>query len=330
MAMDESTFAVAVERHRRELQVHCYRMLGSYDESEDLVQETFLRAWRGRESFQGRASPRTWLYRIATNACLDALDKRPRRVMPPDVSPPADPTLIPPPPVGARPWLQPYPDQLLDAIAAPDAEPGAEVVSKETIELTFIAAVQHLPPRQRAVLILRDVLDWSANESAALLDLSVAAVNSALQRARGTLKRHLPARRTEWAASRAPDEQEQVLVQRFMDAHEKADMQAIADLLREDARLVMPLLDAWFDGRQDVTTAMRVGFGTLLGASIRTLPLRANRQPGFGVYFRPADAESSEHTALVIHLLRIEGAKIVEVTGFDPKFLPACGLPMTI
>ena len=228
MDMDESTFGVALERHRRELQVHCYRMLGSYEDSEDLVQETFLRAWRGRDSFQGRASPRTWLYRIATNVCLDALDKRPRRVMPPDVIPPADPTLIPSPAAGDTAWLQPYPDRLLDAVAAPDAEPGAEVVSKETIELTFIAAIQYLPPRQRAVMILRDVLDWSANESAALLDLSVAAVNSALQRARATLKQRLPQQRTEWAASPLTDEEERALVQRYIDAHENADMQVIA------------------------------------------------------------------------------------------------------
>src|SRR5687767_3462592 len=168
---DEAAFASLVGRYRRELQVHCYRMVGSFEDSEDLVQETFLRAWRNRESFQGRSSFRTWLYRIATNACLDALERRPRLASLHDGAQP----------LAEIPWLQPYPDQLLEGIAASDAEPEAEVVAKETIELAFIATIQLLPARQRAVLIARDVLGWSAAETAALLDVSVAAANSALQ-----------------------------------------------------------------------------------------------------------------------------------------------------
>lgn len=179
-AGDQAAFGAVVERHRRELQVHCYRLLGSFEDSEDLVQETFLRAWRSRASFEGHATPRTWLYRIATNACLDALERRPRRVLPPDLLPAADPTVIPAPSAGDVPWLQPYPDRLLENIPAREVEPDAAIVSKETIELAFIAAIQHLPPKQRAVLLVRDVLGWSANDSASLLDLSVAAVNSAL------------------------------------------------------------------------------------------------------------------------------------------------------
>ena len=196
----ESEFAALVERHRRELQVHCYRMLGSFEDSEDLVQETFLRAWRKRASFSsgGPSSFRAWLYRIATNACLDVLRSRPRRVLPPQVAPAGDPAAPPSPPADL-PWLQPYPDRLLEPIAPAEDEPGAVVVARETIELAFLAAIQHLPPRQRAVLILRDVLGWSAKDTASLLDASVASVNSALQRARATLRDRLGERRTEWA-----------------------------------------------------------------------------------------------------------------------------------
>jgi RNA polymerase sigma-70 factor (TIGR02960 family) len=173
---DEAAFSELVERYRPEMQVHCYRMLGSYEDSEDAVQETLLRAWRRRETFEGRSTFRAWLYRIATNACLDALGRRERRLQTA---------------TGAEvPWLQPYPDRLLEEVAASEEEPGALVVAKETIELAFIVAIQHLPPRQRAVLILRDVLGWTAKDTAALLETSVASVNSALQRARGALKRH--------------------------------------------------------------------------------------------------------------------------------------------
>src|SRR5919107_4151785 len=199
---EESAFTALVERHRAELQVHCYRMLGSFEDSEDLVQETFLRAWRGRASFSPRASSsfRAWLYRIATNACLDVLRRRPRRILPPQVAPAADPTVPPSPPADLA-WLQPYPDRLLEPIAPAHDEPGAVVVARETIELAFIAAIQHLPPRQRAVLILRDVLGWSAKETASLLDVTVVSANSALQRGRATLRQLLPERRTEWVRS---------------------------------------------------------------------------------------------------------------------------------
>jgi RNA polymerase sigma-70 factor, ECF subfamily len=164
-AGDQAAFAALAERHRRELQVHCYRMLGSLDDAEDLVQETFLRAWRKRQSFEGRSPFRAWLYRIATNACLDALDGRDRRVLPQDVVPAEPDPLAPPPPSADLPWLQPYPDRLLQGAAPGDMEPDAVVVERETIELAFLAAIQHLPPRQRVTLILRDVLGWSARET---------------------------------------------------------------------------------------------------------------------------------------------------------------------
>ena len=177
-------------------------MLGSFEESEDLVQETFLRAWRKRASFHG-GSFRAWLYRIATNACLDVLRRRPSRVTPPEVAAAGDPDVPPAPPVDL-PWLQPYPDRLLEPIAASEEEPGEVVVARETIELAFLAAIQHLPPRQRAVLILRDALGWSAKDTASLLEASLDSVTSALQRARATLRDRLPERRTEWARATAP------------------------------------------------------------------------------------------------------------------------------
>src|SRR5215470_9820637 len=215
---DESAFGALVERYRRELQVHCYRMLGSFEDSEDLVQETFLRAWRKREGFEGRSTFRTWLYRIATHACLDFLDRHPRQPLPRQRMPPPGPlaSVLPPAEI---PWLQPYPDRLLEPIAPSDTEPDAALVAKETIELAFLAAIQHLPPRQRAVLILRDVLGWSASETAALLEMSVVAVKSALQRARPTLKQHLPEQRLHWAPSSEPTAEERMLLQRYVDAH---------------------------------------------------------------------------------------------------------------
>ncbi len=204
---DETAFSALVERHRRELQVHCYRMLGSFEESEDLTQETFLRAWRSRATYAGRASLRAWLYRIATNACLDALARRPRV----------------PTESGEVPWLQPFPDELLASIAADEGEePDAVVVARETIELAFIVAIQHLAPRPRAVLILRDVLGWRASETAELLDTTVASVNSALQRARAGLKEHLPERRSEWVASEV-SAADRALLRRYVEACEQGD-----------------------------------------------------------------------------------------------------------
>jgi len=198
VAGDRDAFAIVTLRYRRELQVHCYRMLGSLDDAEDLVQETLLRAWRRRETFRGRSTLRAWLYGIATNACLDALEKRSRRLLPPAATAPADP-LAAPPPASEVGWLEPYPDQLLDEIV--DEEPGPDemLVARETIELAFLVSIQHLPPRQRAILILRDVLGWSAREAAEAIGTSVIATNSALQRARETLKDNLPRRRLEWA-----------------------------------------------------------------------------------------------------------------------------------
>src|SRR5207253_9565774 len=220
-AGDEVAFTALVERYRDQLQVHCYRMLGSFDDSEDLVQETLLRAWRSRATFEGRSLLRTWLYRIATNACLNALERAPRRVLPQDVVQPVSATTDPsearaePPYAPEVPWLQPYPDSRLEPPAPSETEPEASVVSRETIELAYLAALQHLPPRQRAVLILRDVLDWSAKETAALLDTTVPAVNSALQRAKATMRARVSSGRRDRAPAAAPSDVERALLQRF-------------------------------------------------------------------------------------------------------------------
>jgi RNA polymerase sigma-70 factor, ECF subfamily len=325
-ARDESAFAALVERHRRELQVHCYRMLGSFEDSEDLVQETFMRAWRNRESFgsDGRSAFRAWLYRIATNACLDVLRSRPRRVLPPQVSAAADPA-VPPSPPADLPWLQPYPDRLLEPIAPADDEPGAVVVARETIELAFIAAIQHLPPRQRAVLILRDVLGWSAKEAASLLEGSVVSVNSALQRARATLRDRLGERRTDWAPSSRPSEEERELLRRYVDAHERADADALAELLREDARLTMPPHPTWYAGRTAILIAMRPAFDPEFG-TLRGVVSAANSQPAAAYYLRrPGE---SEYLPLALDVLRIEGGYVAEISSFVfPGLLPAFGLP---
>src|SRR5688572_9813633 len=231
-------FAAGLERHRRELQVHCYRMLGSFEDSEDLVQETFLRAWRSRASFGagGRSSLKAWLYRIATNACLDVHRRRPRRVMPPEAAAAAD-LDAPVPPPEDLPWLQPYPDRLL---APAEEGPEAVAVARETIELGFLAAIQHLPPRQRAVLILTQVLGWSAKDTAELLDSSIPSVNSALQRARRSMQERLPERRLEWAPDTDPTAAERELLERYVEATERADANGLKALMSEDSRFSMP------------------------------------------------------------------------------------------
>jgi RNA polymerase sigma-70 factor, ECF subfamily len=326
-ARDEPAFAALFERHRAALQLHCYRMLGSFEDSEDLVQETFLRAWRNRASFRPgeRSSFRAWIYRIATNACLDVLRSRPRRVLPPEVGPATADPAAPPSPPADLPWLQPYPDRLLEPVSPAEDEPAAVVVARETIELAFIAAIHHLPPRQRAVLILRDVLGWSAKDAASLLEVSVASVNSALQRARATLRERLGERRTDWTRSSEPSAPERELLRRYVDAHERADADALAALLREDARLTMPPHPTWYAGREAILIAARQGFDPAFGR-LRTIVTGANRQPAAAHYLRRPGA--SEYRPLALDVLRIEGARIAEITSFvTPALFPAFGLP---
>ena len=334
---DQAAFAALTEQHRRELQVHCYRMLGSFEESEDLVQETFLRAWRGRDSFQGRSTLRAWLYRIATNACLDHLRQRQRRPVPRDPAA-ALARSVATMPRAEIPWLQPFPDALLEPAAPRDDEPDAAVVAKETIELAFLVAIQHLPPRQRAVLILRDVLGWSANETAALLDTTVAAVKSALQRARPALREHLPERRSEWAASADPTEEERALLHRYMDAHERSDLDAVAALLAEDVLLTMPPHPYWLAGRiamSEFTAKVFDPSSSWYLGRWHSVVTRANRQPAIAHYVERPDYELTrdlpgDYRAQVLDVLRIEGGKVVEITAFEPRMFPAFGLPLAL
>jgi RNA polymerase sigma-70 factor (TIGR02960 family) len=304
--MREDAFATLTERYRRELHVHCYRMLGSFDEAEDVVQEALLRAWRKRDSFDRGPHFRAWLYRIATNACLDALRRSSRRIE--SLSSFAE-----------VPWLQPYPDRLLDEIAPSDDQPDAVVVARETIELTFIAVIQLLPPRQRAVLILRDVLGYSAAETASLLELSVAAANSALQRARATLEEKRPER----SAATELTEQERALLAGFIDAHERADATATAALVREDIRITMPPNPWVYEGLEAIAPLLDEG---LTGpGEWRLVPTPANRQPTAASYLR--EWGDSEFRAFKFDVLRVDDGAIAEITTFGAGLFPAFGLP---
>ena len=323
---DQAAFSRLAEPYRRELQVHCYRMLGSIEDAEDAVQETYLRAWARLDSFAGRAPFRAWLYGIATHACLDALRRKKARVWPADLAEPADPANYALATVDL-PWLSPYPDRLLDAPAPTDAEPEAVVTAKETIELAFLAAIQRLPSRQRAVLILRDVLDWSAKDTAAALDMSQAAVNSALQRAHATLGEHLSAGRGEWTSS--SDATEKALLQRLISAWERSDTTALIALLRDDARMVMPPGLTWFSGRDAIAIFLRDHVFGELGTDWRLLPTAANRQPAFAMYWQePGD---TAYRAFAICVLRIEDGAIAELAHFrQPELFPSFGMPATL
>jgi RNA polymerase sigma-70 factor, ECF subfamily len=323
LAGDESLFTTLAERHRRELQVHCYRMLGSFDDAEDLVQETLLKAWRRRETYQGRSSLRAWLYGIATNACLDFLEQNPHRVLAARAGSDNDngaqpPSPGPPPPEVS--WLQPYPDRLVDEPAAPaSAQPEAAVTAKETIRLAFLVAIQFLPPKQRAALILCDVLDWSAQETADLLALSVASTNSALQRARATLQRYRPRLQSDADAERKIDgdsnEQHRVLLERYVAATERGDVPALAALLQHDVRFSMPPEPGIYVGRDNVVGGwVKGGFGSAWFGDFRCLLTRANGMPAVACYVRKPGAASFRPLALDVLVIR-EGL-VQEITTF--------------
>lgn len=317
-----------VRRHRRELHVYCYRMLGSFEEAEDHVQEVLLRAWRSRELFQGRSSPRTWLYRLATNACLDTLRRDARRAVPARSRGPASTgPASTGPSIAAMPWVQPYPDSLLDQVAADQPGPEAAAVSRETISLAFLAAIQLLTPRQRAVLILRDVVSWPAAEVAGVLDMSVPAVNSALQRARTTLRDRWPDGRLDWAPAAEPDSGQRRLLQRFIDAHEQADPEALIAVLRHDVRLaISPQVGEW-NGRPDVGDALRDGMNAL--GQWRLLPIMANRQPGAAGYLRRPGQTAFFPFALTV--LRFDHDRLVDIAAFEqPSMFSAFGLPASM
>jgi RNA polymerase sigma-70 factor (ECF subfamily) len=319
VGVDEVEFGALAERHRRELRVHCYRMLGSYDEAEDLVQETFLRAWRRRDGFEGRSTFRAWLYRIATNACLDFLDRHPRAPKPYATPPAFGPEDAARP--DEVPWLQPYPDDQL---------PDEQVIARETIELAFLVAIQHLPPRQRAALILRDVLGWPAPQTAEVLGTSVAGVKSALQRARPVLRERLPEQRSEWPATVDPTEAERELLRRYLDAMDARDASALADLLADDLRVTMPPHSIWFAGAAGFASGIIAQLDPASPGYIgdwRVRYARANRCPVVANYLRtPGD---TVHRAQVLNVLRISDGRIAAITAFVPDQFARFDLPPT-
>jgi RNA polymerase sigma-70 factor, ECF subfamily len=301
-----------LEQHRRELTAHCYRMLGSPFEAEDAVQETLLRAWKSLDRFEGRSALRSWLYRIATNVCLDMLEGRERRARPMDLGPAGEPIIenLHTPEV---PWLQPVPDSRV-------ADPAEAVASRDTIRLAFVAALQHLPPRQRAVLILCEVLRWKASEVAELLETSVASVNSALQRARATLEERDLSPESDFDA---PDPE---LLERYAAAFEAYDFEALTSLIHEDAIQSMPPFDLWLSGREDIFTWW-AGAGIGCKGS-RVIPVvSANGSPAFGQY-KPSESGDG-YEAWALQVLELSGGRIAELTFFlDVETLfPLFGLP---
>ncbi|MFI6513809.1 RNA polymerase subunit sigma-70 [Streptosporangium sp. NPDC050855] len=310
MTQEGSAFAERAGRYRRELHVHCYRMLGSFTDAEDLVQETLLRAWHHRDGFDGGPDLRAWLYRIATNACLDAIRRDARRA-----------GLLRS--FADVPWLQPYPDRLLDEIAPAESEPDAVVVARQTIELTFLAVIQLLPAQQRAVLVLREVLGWSARETAQTLGTSVTAVNSALQRARGTLRGHSPDR-----PAGEPSPWERTLLTRYVDAHARCDTEALAALVHDDLRVTMPPHPLCHEGPEALAPLFERAFGPGRAGEWRLLPTMANRHPAAACYLRrPGD---TVYRAAKLDVLRVRGDAIAEFTTFGAGLFPAFGLPATL
>jgi RNA polymerase sigma-70 factor, ECF subfamily len=304
---NEKSFEQLVEPYRRELLVHCYRILGSFEDAEDMLQETQLRAWKRLDSFEGRSSLRAWLYKIATNACLDALDSRRVRGLPRELYARGDPSRPLPPPSQTIHWVEPLPDEWIDD--QPEMYPEARYEVRESITLAFVAALQKLPGRQRAALLLCDVMGWSAREAADILDMTTAAVNSALQRARESLKQ------TERKPSPARlNDQLSALLARYVAAWESADSSALIAVLREDVALTMPPFPVWFGGRADVKTFLdEFLFRSVDPFKVRLAALRANGSPAFAVY--QMDQEGI-YRAAAIHVLTIENGQIAQIDDF--------------
>lgn len=317
---DRAAFERLVEPYRRELKAHCYRMSGSIHDAEDLLQESLLKAWRGIGGFEGRASVRTWLYKVTTSACLDAVDSRKSRALPVEFGPPTEPG-SPMTPRAEALWLEPAPDELIvDAARSPEARYSA----RESVALAFLAALQLLPAKQRAVLVLRDVLGWQATECAELLQLTVPAVNSALQRARETVARGDRPRKERAAA--AEDDSTRALLARYMRVWEDADVEGLVALLHEDAVLSMPPFEAWFKGAQAIGAA--IGGMVLPPGSkglFKLLPTRANGHDAVAMYKK--DEATGEFRASALHVIECVKGKVAEITAFlEPKLFPNFGL----
>jgi RNA polymerase sigma-70 factor, ECF subfamily len=309
---DQGAYQRLVEPHRSELQAHCYRMIGSVQDAEDALQEALVRAWRGLPKFEGRSSLRSWLYRIATNTSLDAIERRPKRVLPIDYGPPADPHGGVGEPVVESVWIEPYPDETLgieDGYASPDAR----YERRESVELAFIAALQLLPANQRAVLILREVLGFSGQETADTLDTSVASVNSALQRARATIEKKLPAESQQETLRSLGDEKVREIVERYAEAWERNDVDTVVGMLAEDAAFTMPPMARWFSGHDGIRGFL-AGYSMLPDWGWRAILTTANGQPALAFY--SWDAEQGAHVPFAVNVLTFEGEKIKEVDAF--------------
>lgn len=319
-------FGSTVERHRRELLVHCYRMLGSLPDAEDAVQETMLRAWRYRDSLKPGAPLRPWLYRVATNACLDAIARDERRAVLAARAEADDGATGQPEDVV---WLGPIPDSVLEPATPPERTPEALTVMSETIELAFLTVIQLLTPQQRAALILCDVLDYSAKDAADLLEISVPAVNSALQRARVRLRERLPAHRPAWPAGVDATAAERDLLQKYMEAGQAADFRVLESIIRADATFRMPPQPETAAGRDAMFKLwIEGGFGSEGFGRLRFVGTRANRQPAVAAYVCPPG--DSIWRALTLEVLRIEAGLITEIVIFEPDCFPLFGLPMAM
>lgn len=321
-AGDQKAFEALAAPYRRELVVHCYRMLGSFHDAEDLVQETLLRAWEKRATLTSPESYRAWLYRIATNLCLNMLTRIPRRSLPPDTLPQTNPDSPVPQRQRESIWLEPFPDELL---ADPHTDPQEQALSHEQITLAFMVALQHLTPAQRAILLLREVLGWKASEVAEWLNLSVPAVNSALQRARRTLQKSDVLLEM---SDPLPDSQLQSLLDRYVALWEQADIPGFVALLREDAWFTMPPLPVWFQGRTAIATVLSTRIFTS-GRQRRLLPTRANGSPAFGLYQREAGVDVYQLIGLIV--LDVKGEQIGNLVAFlEPSRLSPFALPPTL
>jgi RNA polymerase sigma-70 factor (ECF subfamily) len=309
---DEDAYRRLVEPHRRELHAHCYRMLGSVHDAEDALQDALLRAWRGLARFEGRSSLRSWLYRIATNACLSAVARRPRRVLPIDHGPPADPHDHSEAPLVDSVWVEPYPDERL-ALEDGRAAPEARYERRESVELAFVAALQHLAPNQRAVLILREVLGFSGQETAEALQTSVAAVNSAMQRARKAVDERLPAQSQQATLRVLGDQRLREVVEGYMDAMARGDVEAVVAMLAQDAVWSMPPLASWYRGREAI--ALFLATAPLNGEwRWRHLRARASGQPAVGAYIW--DERDRAYRPFALDVLTLRGEQIAAITSF--------------